>query len=229
MASFGTEDGASPSFFNVGDKRSRGDGEDSGTGGGLQRRRFIMEQEFGPAEPEPEEEWENCPFDETEHQREYVHGACWACRHGNLIEDQEKHPAHFALFKLLSQYYGKMHNDELFEAMNAHFENYIRQPILADGGDCMEWPVKVIKEHVLKHMNDPTIAYCEQIKVLSTLERLLKEKITIRNKNTGEMQHDLKVIDKLLQVQKNIRELHNAKPNKGWLYDNTLKMGSDDT
>jgi len=207
------------------------DGEESGggesSGKNLQRRRFIMEQEFGPSDPE--EEWENCPFDETEHPLEYVHEACWACRHGHLIEDQEKHPAHYALFKLLAQYYGKMSNNELFEAMQKHFENYIRQPILADRGECMEWPAKVIKEHVLNHMNDPTIAYCEQIRVLSTLERLLKEKITIRNKSTGEMQHDLKVIDKLLQVQKNIRELHNAKPEKGWLYDRTLKMGSDDT
>ena len=188
-----------------------------------------MEQEFGPAEPEAEEEWESCPFDESEASREYVHEACWACRHGHLIEDQEKHPAHYALFKLLAQYYGKMSNNELFEAMHDHHEEYIRQPILADGGQCMEWPVKIIREHVLKHMNDPTIEFGEQINEHRQIKRLLKNKMTIRNKTTGEMQHDLKVVDKYMQICKNIRELHNSKPEKGFLYDRTLKMGSDDS
>jgi len=226
IASFGAS-GAASSFFgeeNGGEKPPRDDGDQPP----LQRRRLIMEQEFGENEPKMEEQWENCPFAEAEDCREYVHAACWACRHGHLIEDQEKHPAHFALFKLLAQYYGKMANRELFENMHQHHEHYIRQPIIEDGGECMEWPTAVVREHVLKHMKDPTIEYGEQINEHRILKGLLKNKITIRNKETGEMQHDLKVIDKYMQICKNIRELHNSKPAKGFLYDRTLKIGSDD-
>ena len=204
------------------------DGADANNGPPMQRRRFIMEQEFGPAEPPPEEEWENCSFEETESKREFVHSACWACRYGHLIEDKKKHPAHYALFKLLSQYWGKMSNKDLFENMHRHHEYYIRDPIIKDGGECMAWPTEIVQEHVLKHMNDPTIELTEQIREHRIIKGLLKNKITIRNKQTGEMQHDLKVINAVLQVSKNIRELHNSKPEKGFLYDRTLKIGSDD-
>lgn len=126
---------------------------------------------------------------------------------------------------MLSQYYGKVANKKLFENMHLYHEHYIRQPAIDDGGVCIE----IISEHVLKHMNDPAIEFGEQIKEHKHIKNMLKNKISIRNPATGEMKHDLKVVEKYMQICKSIRDLHNTKPEKCLFYDCTMKISCDDT
>ena len=187
----------------------------------MERRRLILEQEF-PADDEVE--WRPISFNDSVQRRDFSQTKCWACLYGHLVEDKEKHPAHYGLFQILSQYYGKIDNRELWQNMKQYHEYYIRKPAIDDGGECMEWPVDVIEEHVLKHMNDPAIEFGEQIKDHKHIKDMLKNKISIRNEN-GELKHDLKVIEKFLQVSKSIRELHNCKLEKCLFYDRNLKIG----
>jgi len=89
----------------------------------------------------------------------------------------------------------------------------------------MEWPIPVIKEHILTHMNDPAIEMGEQIKTHKHLIKMLKNKVTIKNPSTGEMKHDLKVIEKIIQLNKAVREIYNSKPEKSLFHDRNLKIG----
>lgn len=212
-------------------KRPRPDEEEVDDGGTLQRRRFILEQDFAPRTnlnpDEVEEEWVPVSFEDSVQKRDFGKQQCWACLYGHLIEDQEKHPAHYGLFQLLSKYYGRMANDELFLSMHRYHERFIRQPMVDDGEDCPEWPVAVIKEHCLEHMNDPAIEFGEQLKAHKAIKRFLLDKVSIRN-TSGEIKHDLKVVEKVLAVSKAIRDLHNCKPEKCLFHDRVLKIGTDE-
>jgi hypothetical protein len=188
----------------------------------LKDKRYVVEDEY-----EEDECWEPVSFRDSLKARDFNQRQCWACLYGHLVEDQEKHPAHFGLFKILSQYYGKMSNDELWHNMHQYHEHYIRKPAEDDGEECMEWPVDIIAEHVLEHMNDPAIEFGEQIKDHKAIKTMLKNKISIRNEK-GDLKHDLKVIEKYIQVAKSIRELHNCKPEKCLFHDQTLKIGKPD-
>ena len=179
------------------------------------------------ADSEDNVKWSPLPFDQSRKKRKTSQGNCWGCQYGHLVEDQDKHPAAFGLWKLFAQKYGKIDNDELFSMMNQYFEYYIRKPSMDDGEDCAEWPVDIIKEHVLDHMNDPVIEIGEQIKNQRHVRDTLLDKLYVESED-GERKVDLKVAAEVRNYSKSITDLYKCAPCSMLFYNKQLKIASDD-
>ena len=140
-------------------------------------------QFYGDANEEP---LVHITFADSKKKRKTGEAQCWGCAYGHLVEDQEKHPAAFGLWKLFAQKYGKVDNAELFEMMHQYHEYYIRKPAMEDNEDCLPWDVDVIAEHVLNHMTDPVIELGESIRDQRHIRSTLKDDLYEENPETGE-------------------------------------------
>lgn len=202
--------------------------EDGGPAkGGTLKQTTVTATNFY-ADPEDDVQWNPLRFEISRKKRKTTEGNCWGCQFGHLVEDQDKHPAAFGLWKLFAQKYGKIDNEELFSMMHRYFEYYLRKPAIDDGEECMEWSIAVIKEHVLEHMNDPVIEIGEQIKNQRHIRDTLLDKLYIENES-GDRKIDLKVAAEVRNYSKSITDLYKCTPTSMLFYNAQLKIDCDDS
>ena len=60
----------------------------------------------------------------------------------------------------------------------------------------------MIEDHFLKHALNPSIEIGQQLRQLQTLEKLMRNQVSKKNAETGEIVPDLRHIDMLLKIQK---------------------------
>lgn len=150
---------------------------------------------------------------------------CFGCEYGypGPTAPGDAQPALQGLWKLFRDNYGKeMGNDELARLMHTFFVEHIQTP-MANQGVSVDWTVPQILEHLEVHMLEPTVNCGTAIRNLKCIERWIRDQIRLRN-DQGEYRVDLKSLKALLDVQRQIQVLYNAKPTRQLFYSDFLKL-----
>ena len=152
-------------------------------------------------------------------------GRCFGCEYGypGATAPGDAQPALQGLWKLFKDNYGKeMGNNELAGLMHVFFVENIRDPMAAQG-HTVTWPVAMILEHIEVHMLEPTVNCGTAIQNLKCVERWLRDQVRLKNAQ-GQYKVDLKCLKALLDVQRQIQVLYNAKPTRQLFYSDYLKL-----
>jgi len=167
-----------------------------------------------------EDEWKTVPFKPRKRNK----SDCFGCEYG-MTNPDETQPALKGLWKMFSENFGKeMTNENLAAMMHQYFREEIRIPMIQQGHDCPDWPIKMIIEHMEVHILEPTVNVANSIRNMKEIEHLLMKQIKMENKKTGESKVDLKVLKALLDVQKHSQTLYNAKCSRQFGYSDIFKL-----
>ena len=150
---------------------------------------------------------------------------CFGCEYGypGPTAPGDAQPALQGLWKLFRDNYGKeMANNELAVLMRKFFVEHIQGP-MAEQGHKVEWTVPQILTHIEVHMLEPTVNCGTAIQNLKCVERWLRDQVRLKNE-AGEYRVDLKCLKSLLDVQRQIQSLYNAKPTRQLFYSDYLKL-----
>ena len=132
----------------------------------------------------------------------YVAESCWACANSDHGKNRDLYPTIAGLFDLFYNEYHCRDLDELCNLVHVYHESEIRQKSLKRGLPCNPFTVQKIREHFLRHALNPSIEIGQQLRQLQTLETLLRDNVSKKNDETGEIVPDHKAIDLLLKIQK---------------------------
>jgi hypothetical protein len=150
--------------------------------------------------------------------------SCFGCEYG-LSTPDETQPGLRGLWDLFRDSFAReMPNECLAELMHEYFEAHIRQPTLARGGTCPEWPAKRILEHIEVHLLCPAVTLGVQLQNMKFVERLILQELRVQHTSTGDRKVDLKVLKSLVELQRHIQTLYNAKPARQIFYSQFLKL-----
>jgi len=87
-----------------------------------------------------EDEWKTVPFKPRKRNK----SDCFGCEYG-MTNPDETQPALKGLWKMFSENFGKeMTNENLAAMMHQYFREEIRIPMIQQGHDCPDWPIKMI-------------------------------------------------------------------------------------
>lgn len=190
-----------------------------GGAGGPSARRVTIEQTFGgTGTGEAEDEWKPVAFKRPGWEK------CFGCEYG-LAEPDESQPALQGLWDLFRDNFGReMPNATLAQLMHEFFEQHIRAPMLARGAACPEWSAEAVLEHIEVHLLCPAVTVGVQLQNIKYCERLMLQGLRLQHAGSGATKVDLKVLKSVLEVQKHIQSLYNAKPSKQLFYSSFLKL-----
>ena len=180
----------------------------------FQNHKLTIEQTI---EQDDSSEWKAIPLPKKKR-----HKLCFGCEYG-LVDPDESNPALKGLAKLFSENFGKTSNECLASMMRAFWVHEIQNPMEEQGETIENWSKEEILEHIETHIVEPTIINVNQIRHLQQIEDILLAQITLENTN-GVHKIDLKVLKGVLDVQKQIQSLLNAKCTRQLLYSNTFKL-----
>ena len=166
-----------------------------------------------------EDDWKPVPFKPKKRRRKQV---CFGCEYGPTDPD-DSHPALKGLWKLFSENFGSTSNECLAEMMHDFFMAEILKPMQEQGHDIEEWTIEQIVEHIETHIVEPTINNANSIRNLQLVEKILLDQVKLEN-NEGQNKIDLKVLKGILDVQKQIQTLYNAKCTRQLFYSNKFKL-----
>lgn len=150
---------------------------------------------------------------------------CFGCEYGYPGETApaNAHPALRGFWKLLADNYGKeMGDDELARVLHVFFTENIQAPMAREGIH-VSFPPAMILEHLHVHMLEPTVNCGTAIRNLRCVERWLRDQVRVKNAQ-GEYRVDLKSLKALLDTQRQIQMLYNAKPSRQLFYSDALKL-----
>ena len=133
---------------------------------------------------------------------EYQKKKCWACANSDHGKNRDLYPTVAGLFDLFYKEYHCRDLTELCEMVHQYHESEIRAKYLRRGEDCIEFTKEMIEDHFLKHALNPSIEIGQQLRQLQTLEKLMRNQVSKKNAETGEIVPDLRHIDMLLKIQK---------------------------
>ncbi len=156
---------------------------------------------------------------------QWSQGRCFGCEYGypGHTAPGDAQPALQGLWKLFRDNYGKeMGNTELAGLMHTFFVENIQRPMAAQGRQ-VAWSVAQIVEHIEVHMLEPTVNCGTAIQNLKCVERWLRDEVRMRN-DKGQYKVNLKCLKALLDVQRQIQVLYNAKPTRQLFYSDYLKL-----
>jgi hypothetical protein len=148
---------------------------------------------------------------------------CFGCEYGS-VEPDDSHPALKALWKLFAENFGKCSNEALARLMHSLFMKEIYEPMKQQGHKIDEWTVAQIVEHIESHIVEPTINNTNAIRNLRYLEHIMLNNVKLKNKHSEECKVDLKTLRGILEVQKQIQVLFNAKCTRQLMYSNIFKL-----
>ena len=132
----------------------------------------------------------------------YTVAKCWACSNSDHGKNRELYPTVAGLFDLFYNEYHCRDMEELCELVHTYHEQEIRAKYLRRGQDCAEFTPQMVQDHFLHHSLNPSVEIGQQLRQLQTLETLLRDQVSKKNAETGEIVPDYKAIDMLLKIQK---------------------------
>jgi hypothetical protein len=180
----------------------------------FQNHKLTIEQTI---EKDESSEWKTIPLPKKKRKK-----TCFGCEYG-LVDPDETNPALKGLAKLFSENFGKTSNACLASMMRAFWVHEIQKPMKEQGETIEDWTEEEILEHIETHIVEPTIINVNQIRNLQKIEEILVSQVTLEN-TEGNKKIDLKVLKGVLDVQKQIQSLLNAKCTRQLLYSNTFKL-----
>ena len=182
----------------------------------LQSHRVTIEQTIA----QQQDDWKPIPLRPPKRRK----CDCFGCEYG-MTNPDETQPALKGLWRMFSENFGKeMTNENLAAMMHEYFEQEIRQPMLSQGHECPEWPVEMVLEHIEVHILEPTVNTANQIRNMKFVENLLFKQIRLENTANKETKVDLKTLKAVIDVQKQIQALYNAKCTRQLGYSDLFKL-----
>lgn len=149
----------------------------------------------------------------------FVAESCWACANSDHGKNRDLYPTVAGLFDLFYNEYHCRDLDELCNLVHEYHESEIRQKNLERGIPCAAFPTDKIREHFLRHALNPSIEIGQQLRQLQTLETLMRDNVSKKNDETGEIVPDYKAIDLLLKIQKQTQSTLLLNPKVMSFYD----------
>lgn len=134
---------------------------------------------------------------------------CWGCQYGATMHAKSgDNPKIAEIIRLIRDNHGRMDDGELAKIVARHHKDYIRKPALAAGVPCARWTKSQILRHIRHHTLDPTIVFAENIRTLRNVVRMLKERATSVDVDTGESSVNHRNIDLLIRTIKGMSDLY---------------------
>jgi hypothetical protein len=134
---------------------------------------------------------------------------CWGCQYGATMHARDgDNPKIAEIIRLIRDNHGRMEDRELARIVARHHKEYIRKPSLAAGVACARWTKAQILRHIRHHTLDPTIVFAENIRTLRGVVRMLKERATHVDPETGESAVNHRNIDLLIKTIRGMSDLY---------------------
>lgn len=135
---------------------------------------------------------------------------CWGCKYRF---GQTRFPGKFpAMDQLWDDFQVNKGEIDPFHSARLLRQNWVKLiygPAIDEGRKMMDWPVQVMMEHILEHLDDHKLMLQNSVRYLKAMLNQLRNNTFRRNKD-GSISHDDKTVKLILATQKMINETINT-------------------